>query len=289
MKSPMQTKNAILSAIKNLPLLSSSASQVISTINDPNHNLIDLVQIIKHDAALTVEILKSANSAIYAFPREITYVEKAVSLIGEEAIVNISLSNATAALIKKKLTGYCADSGDLWKHNLFTALASRKMASFAFQKFTPSLAFTGGLLHDIGKSILTDFLGQTSPKILDAIDQGKVAEFQEAERRLLGIDHAQAGFAIAKHWALPEPIQNIIQFHHTPRSAPHETKPLVYCVHLSDIIAMMAGVGTGADTLYYPLDEGYKEYIELSKDQLAITSLEVQEEYREILESLEIQ
>jgi len=286
MKVPKETKKDIAKAINRIPLLSDNAAQIIDIINDPKHDLNDLVQVIKHDSSLTIDILRVANSALYGFPSEISFVEKAISLIGEEVVVNLTLAQATSALFQKKLSGYCAEAGTLWRHNLFTAITARRMSAHSFEKLPRSLCFTCGLLHDIGKAVISDFLEASSPKILKAIDQGKINGFQEAERRLLGMDHAQAGYAIAQKWQLPEALKEVIRYHHHPRSASQEFKPLVYCVHLSDIMAMMAGIGTGADTLYHHLDKGYKEYIDLTNDQLALMSLEVIEEFDSILEVL---
>ncbi|NOR10008.1 MAG: HDOD domain-containing protein, partial [Desulfovibrionaceae bacterium] len=248
MKNPAETRQDILKAIKKVPVLSSSVSQVMDIISKDDHCLADLVNIIRFDSALTANILKTANSAFYGISTEVSSVDRAISLIGEDSVINITLKKGLAKLFDKELTGYKSASGELWRHDLRTAIASKKIAKLNKNHISSEIAFTGGLLHDIGKAVISSFLGETSSKIIEAIDKGRVKDFHEAEQRLLGMDHAMVGFELAKHWNLPEALTHIIRYHHIPSEAPSDLKPIVYCVHLGDILAMMAGCGTGADT-----------------------------------------
>jgi len=287
MKNPAETRTDILAAIKNIPALSTSAGQVINTINNENHSLAHLVNIIKLDSALTANVLKTANSAFYGIPTEVSHVDRAISLIGEDCVINITLKKGLARLFDKELKGYKSASGDLWRHDLCVAIASKKVAQLNNGHISPEIAFTGGLLHDIGKSVISLFLGDTSSNIIEAIERGRVKDFYEAEQRLLGIDHAMVGFELAQHWNLPETLAHIIRYHHTPSQAPSDFKYYAYCVHLGDIIAMMAGCGTGADTLYYPLDDNYVNFIELSNDDLHLLVLEVEDEFQKTMAALQ--
>ena len=280
MKNPAETRQDILKAIKKVPALSSSASQVMDIISRGDHCLADLVDIIRIDSALTANILRVANSASFGLRAEVVSVERAISLMGEDNVINVTLKNGVSKLFDKELSGYKSASGDLWRHDLRTAIASHKIAQKNKEKIQPEIAFTGGLLHDIGKVVISSFLGETSSKIIEAIDKGRVKDFYEAEQRLLGMDHAMVGFELAQHWNLPEALTHIIRYHHIPSEAPSDLKPIVYCVHLGDILAMMAGCGTGADTLYYPLDNSYVNFIDLSKDDLHLLVLEVEEEFQ---------
>ena len=280
MKNPAETSQDILKAIKKVPVLSSSVSQIMDIISKDDHCLADLVNIIRFDSALTANILKTANSAFYGISTEVCNVDRAISLIGEDSVINITLKKGLAKLFDKELTGYKSASGELWRHDLRTAIASKKIAKLNKNHISSEIAFTGGLLHDIGKAVISSFLGETSSKIIEAIDKGRVKDFYEAEQRLLGMDHAMVGFELAQHWNLPEALTHIIRYHHIPSEAPSDLKPIVYCVHLGDILAMMAGCGTGADTLYYPLDNSYVNFIDLSKDDLHLLVLEVEEEFQ---------
>ena len=277
----------ISSIIKQIKLLSSSASRLFEITTREDHNLNEVVNIIKHDANLTAKVLKVVNSAAYGLQNKITAINRAVGFTGETTLISIAMNEAVNMLYTKDLSGYEGEKGDLWAHNLLTGLAAKKITPHAKKQINGDVAFTCGLLHDLGKSIISDFLINTSSKVIQAIENKKVDNYNIAERKILGIDHCQAGFELATHWNLPEPIPSAIRFHHTPIEAQEEYKPLVYAIHLGDILAMMVGNGTGADTLRYKLDSNYTKYIEITENDLARIMVEIDDEFTKMQESMQ--
>ncbi len=272
----------ILNKVKEVPLISSCASQLLQINNDPDHSLSDLVNIIKHDSALTANILKVVNSAAFGGRAHVTAIERAVALLGENIVVGIALTDTAAALFTNRLTGYAGEEGSLAHHDLKCAVAAKKIAGHAKKVIHADSAFTCGLLHDIGKAILSNFLKGATGKLVNAIDAGKLKDFPDAEQKLFGVDHAYVGYEIAKHWNLPEPILSTIRYHHKPSEADDELKPIVYSVHLGDMIASMSGSSSGADSMYCSLDSGYTEFIDLTNDDLGLIMMESIQEYEKI-------
>lgn len=273
--------------IKDIKLLSPSASSLLEITTREDHNLSEIVNIIKYDANLTAKILKIVNSAAYGLRTEITAIDRAITLTGETTLISLAMNEAADMLYQKDLTGYEGEKGDLWRHNLLAGLAAKKIAPHAKYPVNIDVAFTCGLLHDIGKSIISDFLINTSNKVIQALDEKKVEDYQRAERKILGIDHCDAGFALATHWKLPEPIPSALRYHHHPADAPKEYQALVYTIHLGDMLAMLAGTGTGADTLRYKLDSTYTEYIELNETDIAQIMVEIGDEFTKMQESMQ--
>ncbi|HIJ78003.1 MAG: HDOD domain-containing protein [Desulfobulbaceae bacterium] len=269
----------IMAAIEKTPLIPANTAQLVNVCNDPMHCLRDIVHVAKHDAALTANILRVVNSA--AFSRSITIdtIDRAVSLLGGDIIVGMALAETAETFFKKDLTGYGGHQYDLWRHDLRTAIASKKIAEKSAGKINADVAFTAGLLHDLGKAILSDFLQGTMEKILAAIDSGQYADYPTAEKEIVGVDHGYIGYLMIKKWNLPESILDAVRYHHEPAAAQPELRPLVYAVHLGDLIAMMSGGGTGADSMHCALDPEYKKYIHLSEDDFSIILLDVEEEY----------
>ncbi|ADH85372.1 HDOD domain-containing protein [Desulfurivibrio alkaliphilus] len=283
MKSKEQ-KAAIDQAIGRLPRLSAAAIRLLRLVQEPDHGLAEVVAIVKNDALLTSRVLMVVNSPVYGRLNKITGIDHAVSLLGEDLVVGAAMKEAAGLLLDKKLDGYAAEEGELWRHNLKTALAAKILARQTTGKVAPELAFTCGLLHDLGKAVISDYLGDNAGRIRRAVEQGKVADFLAAERVLLGIDHAEAGFTIATKWSLPVPLPEVCRFHHTPGQAPPMWRELLYIVHLADIVAMLSGVGTGADTLQYHLDRNYEAYLTLDEKGLPMVVLQVEEEFSKVAE-----
>ncbi len=272
----------IQKVIKSVPLLSPSANQLLQATTDPDHDQGDIVQIVKLDATLTARVLKIVNSAAIGLINEITSLERAISYLGERLVVGIAVGDCAAQLFDKELKGYEGEHGDLWRHDLRTAIASREIATLSNLKINPDLAFTAGLLHDIGKSLISDYLQGTASEVLSKIENEEYGDYLTAEEELIGIDHPRAGYELALAWKLPEAITEAIRFHHTPAEAREDLRELVYAVHLGDNIAMLGGCGTGADSMHYKLDPNYSQYIELKSEELARVMLTVDVEFNKL-------
>lgn len=279
-------KENIQKIIQSVPMLSASASQLLQLTSKPDHELKEVVTLVKTDANLTARVIKVVNSAAFGLLNEITSIDRATAYLGERIIVSIAIGDCAGKLFEKELVGYEAAGGDLWKHDLRTAIAAREVVVQSQSEISPDLAFTAGLLHDIGKSLISDFLQGTAPEALELINSQDSLDYLQAEEKLIGIDHTEAGFELAKAWQLPTELAEVILYHHQPADASEEFRPLVYAVHLGDNIAMMGGFGTGADSMQYRLDPQYTEYLNLSSKILDNIMLTVDMEFEKLEESL---
>lgn len=277
----------LLQIIKSVPMLSASASRLLQLTSNADHDLMDVVNLVKTDANLTARVLKIVNSAAFGLINEITSIDRAISYLGERIIVSIAIGDCAGKLFEKELCGYEAGGGDLWRHDLRTAIAAREIVVQGEMEISPDLAFTAGLLHDIGKSLISDYLQGTAPEAIKLINSQDSLDYLQAEEKIIGLDHTQAGFELAKAWQLPEELAEVILYHHQPANASDKYRALVYAVHLGDNIAMMGGFGTGSDSMQYRLDANYTEYITLSPKTLDKVMLTVDIEFEKLEESLQ--
>jgi putative nucleotidyltransferase with HDIG domain len=243
----------ILKKIKSISPLSQCALQILRITSKDDYSLSEIVKIVECDSVLTANVLRVANSAAISPAKPIISIEMAISYLGERMIVNTALATCANHFFNKNLEGYESPQGELWHHSLMTAIASRVVSKNAKELMNANVVYTAGILHDIGKTIISSMLNGTPEKILDGISKNEYSDYLEAEHDILGFDHCEAGEALAAHWKLPDYYQHVIRFHHAPSSADEEFAPLCFAVHLGDIIAMMNGVGTGSDCLQYEL------------------------------------
>lgn len=280
-------KSQVLAAVRNTAPISSSASMLLKTTSNPNHLMSEIVKIIKLDDILTANLLRIVNSAAFALLQTVSSIDRAVSLLGEDVVVDIAVGKAFSGYLNVRLDGYDSLPGDLWRHNLRTAIASAEISKLSKVKINKDTVFTCGIVHDIGKTIISDFLKGTAKELTEAIEKGKYTDYLSAEQEMIGVDHTIVGYELAKHWGLPENLQTAIHHHHYPSEADKEMRPIVYAVHLGDIVAMMEGIGTGSDTFKYHLDQKYKEFFNLAPDDLAKIMIKVDNEFNKINESME--
>lgn len=269
----------IVQTIKQTPVLSPSAANLLQVVANADHSIQEIVEIISGDFALTGRILQVANSVIFNPLQPIASIDRAVAYLGEVYIISLALSSCMTAINDSPLTGYEGNRHDLWRHQLFCAIASKIAARHAKGKLSVDLAFTGGLLHDIGKAIISEHIVDSAGEILDGIAEGRFEDYMDAEEKLFGLDHVRVGHLLAQHWKLPEVLQDIILYHHHPDRAPPEHQALVYAVHLGDVLSMLTGYDTGSDGLKYHLDGGNGAFFNLSDITLESIQCEACQEF----------
>jgi len=261
----------ILEKARKMPPLSHDSMRLLEIIGNENHNLQDVVLIVESDPALTVQVLKVVNSVSYGLRQSVNSITRAVSLLGDKTILGIAIGQGSPEVFDSPLQGYESEQGELWAHGLRTAIASLSLAAMAREEVAPDLAYTAGILHDIGKSVLSGFMKDQAPELIEKINKGEVKDYLEAEEAVLGTNHCAVGGELAKQWNLPPPLCSAIQNHHTPFEAESQYRHLAFVIHLADIIAMMGGTGTGTDAMSYSLDERSSEFVAI--DQIGIEKL----------------
>jgi putative nucleotidyltransferase with HDIG domain len=271
--------DAIKNAIDRSPLLSPSASLLLQVNADPDSSLEDVIAIVRYDSALTARLLRVVNSVAFGLVHPVESIERAVSYLGGWMVATIAIDDCAHRLFHKPLEGYDGAHGGLWRHDLFSAFAAKGISHYARRPIPAATAFTAGLLHDIGKSVLSDFLKGSSSQVLQDISEKKIADYSAGERLIVGMDHAEIGYELARSWGFSEVLQKTIRYHHRPQEAEEAIRPLVYAVHLGVIIAMMGGYGTGSDSMQYHLVPEYTGYFDLGPDSLETILLAAQQEF----------
>lgn len=260
----MSKLNEIIQKARQMPLLSSSSMRLLELIADPDHSIQDVAKVVVTDSALTVKILELVNSASFGLRQQISTVSHALPYVGEKAVVALAMNLASPQVFNRPLLGYESKKGELWAHGLRTAIAANELSNFTNEKILAGVAYTAGILHDIGKSVLSKFLTGLPAEMLKKLENEEVKDYLEAEEAMVGANHCVIGGELAKHWNLPPDLQAAIRYHHKPSDAEVANRTLVYVVHLADMIAMMGGTGTGTDTLGYKLDQNYTKYIAIT-------------------------
>jgi putative nucleotidyltransferase with HDIG domain len=232
----------------DLPPLPSAVSRLLEMSRDANVSLSQMAEVIRHEPALTTKVLRLCNSAYYGLPRKVTSLQEAVVYLGADTLVNFVLAGCVAAFYRAAHAGYGNLVGDLWRHSVSCAIASQLLADKCGEEKTGE-AFTAGLLHDIGKIVLSAEVRARFDVIIERV-RAENCTFEEAEREVLGFNHAEVGAIIAREWNLPVSLCEAIEFHHDPTRAEHFPR-LCAQVHIANILCISLGIGLGNDGLAY--------------------------------------
>lgn len=252
----MKTVEKIIKKIDRLKPIPQVANKIMSLAEDPNSSMSQLTDVISYDQALTSNLLKVCNSAYFGLSREVESVHQAVVYLGMDQLVDMVVLNCGSENFNRKQEGYDLDKGELWRYSVSSALIAKDLAEKKGQKDNPRI-FTAALIKDIGKVVLSQYVDDAFEKINALVTDGGYS-FREAEKAVIGIDHAELGGMVAEKWKFSPKMVDIIRNHHLhDESAKNDLETAI--VYLADTLCMMMGIGGGADGLYYRF---HKEVIE---------------------------
>lgn len=246
--------SAALKSVTTIATLPEVTAKIVATVEDPRSTAAQLHKIVAHDPALATRILKVVNSAFYGLPGQIGSVERAIVLLGLNAVKNIAVAASLGQLFRgvKLCEGFTAK--DLWTHCIAVGVTARELAR---QMKIPIAdeAFLAGLIHDTGLLVAL----QTWPDQLKAVCEaakGSERSFLEIEREMIGADHQQLGQGLAELWKFPRSCQLVAGFHHHPTSLADNARLLVTLVYVADTLACQAKKGFNLTALRQKLEEG---------------------------------
>jgi HD-like signal output (HDOD) protein len=257
-------KSKILRSLVELPPMPNIILKAREIMEDPGSSLKDLAAVIEHDQAIVARVLALANSAYYGLSGMVSSIQHASILLGQKTLGELITIAASSQLLSKKLKGYQLNPGDLWKHSLAVALGSRIIAEKKNVEWVED-AFIAGLLHDAGKIILDSYIVERKKEFKKVFKSGQ-RKFIEAEKEILGFDHAEVMSRAARFWRYPENQSTAIRYHHYPlRSGNSE---LAFVVHLANFAAKEAGFKSEDLESRPEIDSQALSYLGFQKEEL---------------------
>jgi putative nucleotidyltransferase with HDIG domain len=232
MMSPQNIKDRVQSIIQ-LPALPTVALEIVDLVDNPKTSASRLGKLISTDQALTAKVLKIANSPFYGFPRKISTIDFAIIVLGYDALKEIVISISLVSSLQKRPEG-TFDAKAFWDHAITTGVLARRLARDLGYRVSGEV-FVGGLLHDMGISIIHRYFKNEYKRIAEILADTDLTGL-EAEESVLGVTHADIGAWLAERWNLPGHLVEAIRMHHTPVGA-EVNKDLVALIHCADVIA----------------------------------------------------
>lgn len=241
--------DTILSEIKSLEPLPHVALRVMELGARDEVVPADLVAVIETDVAMTAKVLKLSNSAYYGFRREIGSLSEAGNLLGVSALVSLVLTGCAERYFRRARGMDEALQRALWEESVSNAIAAALLAKLS-GGVDRNRAYTAGLLQNIGRLVLEHHMRREATEIERVEFTG--ASRLDAERAVLGVDHAEVGARLCAHWGFPEALVDTVRFHHEPEKA--EQDPLMcYSVHLGEQVSLRLALESDPGAPRYPL------------------------------------
>lgn len=233
----------ILQQLEDLPTLPAVATRLLELTSNDESRLSEIVQLIESDPSLSTRILQLVNRAGSGVRGEISSVERAVVLLGfdavRSAVLALSVFDTFKSVEPRVPTSF--DREAFWKHSLATACLAELLASHMPRTsgIDPAEAFVCGLLHDIGKIAFDAALPKSFSRVVETADMLR-GDLANIERSIIGLDHMVAGKRLAERWNLPGTLRESIWLHgQTPHALPATVRNarLINLVTLADALA----------------------------------------------------
>ncbi len=235
------SKKEITETIENLQPIPQTALKIMRLIKNGDYEVSDITDELAKDQVLSARTLHLCNSSLFAGIMKIETLNDAVLLLGESMLVQSILTAAVHSYYNQTGTaGYSLCKGGLFFHALGCAVAAEKIAQTT-KTISPQKAYTAGLLHDIGKVVLDQYIANISPMFFREIqNRGKYS--LDVEKKFLGTDHCNTGAFLAAKWNFPKSLIEVILYHHNPEKA-IKHKKTVCIIYIANLLMAMFNTG----------------------------------------------
>lgn len=258
----------LLQDVTQLPPMPAMVARLNALVQDPEVDMKALADEISLDPAITAAIIRLSNSAYYRPSRAIRSVQEAIVTLGLRVVKNIVVVAASKGILKVNLDDYKMEAPEMWDHSLAVAEIAASIARLKKQSGVPEdVAFTAGLLHDIGKVVLVQYFHKVFLKIISDMETQPGVSFTELERKYTGYSHDQVGGTLLERWGFPDELVEAVRCNYHPEQATVNPR-LCSMVHVANAIALSGGIGVDIGGLNEELSKTALQNLELSDREL---------------------
>jgi len=232
---------------QNIGTLPVVISRLLNVLNDPKSSAHDLAKIIAMDQVLSSRLLRMVNSAYYSLSKEVIDIKQAVGLAGYNVIRSFTfcITLFDSLFQRSGRSGKLQfDKSKFWLHSIAVGVLTRELAK-RFRLPNPDDYFVAGVVHDIGKVFMLQFMGRRFFRALETANKYDTS-FYQAEQASIDLDHTEVGVWVMSKWKLPNLLIDCAGNHHlngivTKGFSPPEL------VTLADNISKELKIGFGGD------------------------------------------
>ncbi len=256
----------IKSAVDRMQPIPQVALKSMRLINQGGYAIEQLAEEVRKDQVIAARMLGLANSAMFAKRSPVESLDHALVYLGQDQLVKLILAASVHSFFDQSTTGYSLCKGGLYHHAVGCAQVAEALAAKT-RKVDPRIAYTAGLLHDIGKVVLDQYVAPAYPLFYRQAME-KDENLITAEKRLLGTDHTEVGYLLAKQWSFPESLVHVIRHHHQPNKK-NEHKLLAVIVYMADLLLSRFHIGFELERLDTHTLAEHLDSIDLTVDNFA--------------------
>lgn len=270
----------ILEGIEGLPTLPEVVILLSNVLRDEYSSATDIEQAVRIDPAITANLMRAANSVHFSGYQPTTSIHEAIARIGLKRVYEVAIGSTLKRAIPKRIPGYGLSGQKFWLHCIASACIAEAFAK-EIKIASSDMAFTAGLLHDVGQLVIGTFLDEMMPE-----SNWWTFGTHRDERNTLGCNHNDVGHEIAIKWNLPPVIQQTCRWHHDFDSVPKNCDlDLIAVVHLANSFAYISGFD-GGSCMGEVFDSEAQQHLGIPMKQLMEMTMNLKPDINELAASI---
>jgi len=216
------------------------AQRIMKALCNPEIRANQVAALVGGDPALSLRVLRVANSAYYQQPRSITSIERALAVLGTDSMRGIAAAACLDRIALRSNKNAVVDMQALVRHSQATAAAAESLAMIRHPALA-SEAFVAGLLHNLGIAVQLILDPSGVKSMAESLKVDPTTDIRSLEALLVAVGHEECSAVIFEAWELPESLIAVARHHHDPIAAPHAHRDLTALIDLSATVARSAG------------------------------------------------
>lgn len=236
-----------------LPCSPALLPRLIAVLEKEDVPIEELEAVIRVDPVLASSTLRLANSAYFAAgTSQVENLSEAIMRLGQREIYRLAALSLAGRWMTQKIDGYRWEAGDFCRMSLVEAVAAEYLSEQT-GRVDPKLAYTAGLVHEIGKLAVAYACGEHFPAVR-ALQASSGCTWLNAEKQVLGYNHAEASADLLRRWKFPASIIAVVTYNPPDATAPADVLPLLVHVHAAKYLAASIGAGVAEDGFLFELN-----------------------------------
>jgi HD-like signal output (HDOD) protein len=239
-----------LQSLREFPSLPAVAIRALAVADDPSSTASDLLRVIMSDPPLAAKVLRVANSVTFHRGHDVSDLQTAIVRLGFSNVRNLLMGVAVIRSFNAYFVGAPFTREDFWTHSIAVGVTASRLSRES-ELLCVSSSFVMGLLHDIGKLVLDRAARERFQEAVRVGREEKIPLF-EAERRVLGCDHAAVAGELLTAWKFPRVLVEPVRWHHAPHYCDPTHRPHAIILQTADWICNVHQLGRGGNEVPVP-------------------------------------
>ncbi|KHK01406.1 HDOD domain-containing protein [Desulfovibrio sp. TomC] len=275
--TPAPGPMAIIESDPKLTSLPDVFVRISDVLHDPNSTAKEAADAIGKDVSLSAKLLQLVNSAFYGFPVKVDTLSRAVTIVGSRQLTTLALGISVIGIFKD-LPERLVEMRSFWKHSIGCGIIASNLVPATADNgadLEVERLFVAGLLHDVGRLVLYRNLPRHAAHVLAKARNEGIA-LRDAERAMLGFDHATLGGMLLRRWRFPENLERAVRHHHGGATPMGQLMPAM--IHVADAATNALLLGSSGEVYVPPLSPPAWVTLGLTQERLgkAVAAADIQ-------------